>query len=90
MAAQGRAPTIGFWKRHLEPPPPPAPRARPSASQVTAWARTMCLEGWPEILVASGVPIAATDAGMPEDEATEATALGIAQARRVRKGKSRA
>jgi hypothetical protein len=82
MLAAGRQPTIGWWRQHgSKPSVPSATHRAPSMAAVTKTAHEMCMAGWPEEVVVSGVTTMAIDDGRARQDAAEATARGIAKAR---------
>ena len=91
MIADGRHPTIGWWRRHGQriqrAEIPPGRRRPPDTLAVTRWAAEMVQSGWPEPRVAEAVVSVAVEAGLRQGIAERACARGIALGRRRRRGR---
>jgi hypothetical protein len=82
MVDRGDRPTIGWFKRNYIRPERPVRNVAPRPESVISVACHMVLEGWEARLVARVVYDAATADGISHDDAIEATAAGIARARK--------
>jgi hypothetical protein len=82
MAERGDRPSVGWFKRNYVRPERQVLNLPPKSASVANVACYMVTEGYQPRTVARVVYDAATASGMEHDEAIEATAAGIARARK--------